>query len=269
MAVNSRVYKMQINPLDTIREETTLLKLFQSIMSESEYTDTIVKDIFEQQNEIRQIIYRKNDNYAYLKLDDFNNLLEELNEKIKLRNLKCSIENISCKDLSKMVEYLRLEPAFICRRCKSSKIFDSEDELRTHREECDHRIISWMSQRDKQLTIIKNNATCISVSLFDLIDKSGILAEINNRLKPINLKCDLIKEKTVEESNVNDLEFEPAFMCRQCSNMIFDTEKELKEHGKRHEMERKKYSDSGKTSKSDIKRQREHEEWLKSRDRTR
>ena len=94
---------MQINPLDALREETTLLKLFQSTMSESEYIDTIVKDIFEQQNEIRQMVYRKNDNCVYLKLDDFNNLLKELNEKIKPRNLKCSIENVSCKDLSKMV----------------------------------------------------------------------------------------------------------------------------------------------------------------------
>lgn len=255
--------KMQINPLDTIREETTLLKLFQSTMSESAYIDTIVKYIFEEQNKIKQEIYRKDDNCIYLILDELNNLLKELNEKIKPRNLKCSIENVSCKELSKMAESLKLEPAFICRRCKPPKIFDSEDELRTHREESGHKFILRVPQRNKQLTIIKNKTTCVSVPLFDLIEKGGALAEINNRIKPFNLKCHIVKVSSGE----NMLEFEPAFMCRQCPNKLFVTKEELEKHQNEHDMDRKNYS--CKSSRPNIKRQQEHEEFLKWRDRPR
>lgn len=256
------------NPLDTIREETTLLELFQSIMSESAYMDTIVKYIFKQQNEIKKMISRKNYNCVYLKLDELNSLLKELNEKIKPRNLKCSIENVSCKELSKMVETLEIENVFICRRCKPPKIFDSEDELKSHREESGHRFISWMPQRNQQLTIIKNNTTCVSVPLFDLIERSGALAEINNRIKPINLKCQIPEIVKVSKGELlNVLEFEPAFMCRQCLNKIFATKEELQKHKNEHEIERKKYEHE--ISQSFAKRKKEHEEYLKSRDRTR
>ena len=184
------------------------------------------------------------------------------------------------------IELLILEPAFICRKCIPSKIFDSEDELRTHQGEGGHRFeakrvknlslgvlgksllasmpIQQVNQPVKELTIIKNNTTCVAVPLFELFDKSGALAEINNRIKSINLKCHIVKE-TGEELNL--LEFEPAFMCRQCTNKIFDTEEELKEHRKKDEMERKKYLDE--ISNPYEKRQQEHDKYLKSRDRPR
>ena len=202
-------------------------------MSKSAYMDTIVKDIFKQQNEFKQIIYRNNDNCIYPKLNNLNSLLKELNEKIKPKNLKCFIRNVSRKELSNVkpmkeflkleilnkepnIELLILEPAFICRKCIPSKIFDSEDELRTHQGEGGHRFeakrvknlslgvlgksllasmpIQQVNQPVKELTIIKNNTTCVAVPLFELFDKSGALAEINNRIKSINLKCHIVKE---------------------------------------------------------------------------
>ncbi len=253
------------NPLDTIREETSLLELFQRIMSESAYMDTIVKDIFKQENEIKQKIYEKKDNCVYI-VDDPNNLLKELNEKIKPRNLKCSIENISYKESlinEPMIGILKLEPAFICRR-GHNKIFTTEDELKEHLRKVKHvKHNNTGIPNEKQLIIIENNTTCVSVPLFELIEKSGALSEINNRIKPINLKCHVVK-KTGKESTV--LDFEPAFMCRQCSK-IFDTEEELNEHGKKHELEQKRYLSE--ISKPYEKRQREHEESRKSQDRTR
>lgn len=256
-----------INPLDNIRKEITLLALFQNIMSENMYIDSIVKDIFEHQNETKQMIYRKDDKCVYLMLNELNILQKELNEKIKPRSLKCSIENVSCKDFSKMVEPLKLEPAFICRECYPLKIFDNEDELRTHREKRHHRFNSGVPQRDYQITILKNNTTCVSVPLFELFEKSGAIAEINNRIKSINLKCDIFKLSSRHALTPNMLEFEPAIICRQCPNQIFATKEELEKHQNEHVVDRKKYS--RKSSNPNIKRQREHEQFLKGRDRTR
>lgn len=276
------MYKMQINPLDAIREETNLLELFQSTMNKSAYIDTIVKYLFEQQNEIKQKIEQKNDNCVYLKLDNLNNLPKELNEKFNPRNLKCSIGNISCKDLlniepmkeflkreisnkEPMVEYLKLEPAFICRHSHChNMIFETEEELKEHLHNVKHITIKKRIQTGKQLIIIENKTTYLSVPLFELIEKSGMLAEINNKIKSINLKCDILKE-TGEKLNV--LEFEPALVCRQCPNKIFATREELKKHEKEHEMERKEYLYEN--SRPYGKQQKELEQHLKWRDRTR
>jgi hypothetical protein len=232
------------NPLDTIREETTLLELFRAIMNESVYMDTIVKDIFEQQNKIKQKISRAKDDCISI-VDDSNNLLKELNEKIEPRNLKCYLEKISYKELS----------------IKEPEVELFKIGLAEHRKGKHIRI----PKKEEQSIIIKNNDTCVSVPLFELIEKSGVLSKINNRIKSINLKCRIVK-KSGRESYV--LDFIPAFMCRQCLK-ICDTEEELKEHKKNHEMERKAYSSEISKTKSYKESQRKHEEYLKSRDRTR
>lgn len=250
------------NPLDNIREESKLLQLFQS-STMSEIVKDIVNDISERRNEIKKE-FQDNANRAYYTLEprELNRLEEELNKQIKPRNLKCSIEDVSCKSFSisnkgrlpgqilppvhsrkelsisneePMVGVLKFEPAFMCR--KHMETFDTEEELKEHLKKTKHITIKIkIPKTEKQLTIIKNNTTSISVPLFELIEKSGALAEIKNRIKPFNLKCSIDK---ISGEQLKVLKFEPALRCNRCGR-IFDIEHELNEDKKKHEEKDKK-----------------------------
>lgn len=191
--------------------------------------------------------------------------------------LKCTVDELSCKEVNEefksnrtlMVERLKIEPAFICRVCKPSKIFETEDELRTHREESGHKsikILRRIPKEDKRLTIIENNNYIYTPQL-ELIEYCGIFAELNDKLKSINLKCS-VERFLCRGEEVAMLRFEPTLACYYCKK-IYDTEHELKECEKKCENEKNEKIDNvGISEEEAIKRQKKRDKLNKGLDKT-
>ncbi|MFA4958008.1 MAG: hypothetical protein WC556_13655 [Candidatus Methanoperedens sp.] len=271
---------MSINPLDTLKEENNLLKLFDSIKGESSYID-LFNLFLEKEKNFKEDIYKNSDNCIKRKLNyiDKDIIILELNTILKPMKLKCTNDTLSCKEVNEnnkkfksniklMHEWVKIEPAFICRVCKPSKIFETEDELRKHREESGHKskTFLWKIKKDKRLTIIEN-VNYIYTPTLELIDYSGILVELNEKLKSINLKLYVENSSCIDEE-VAMLRFEPTFACYYCKR-IYDTEQELKECEKRHEEERIIYQNTARIS-DEIARikQAEHDKKIKGEDKT-
>jgi hypothetical protein len=97
----------------------------------------------------------------------------------------------------------------------------------------------------------------------------GILAELNNKLKSINLTCS-VEKRLCRDETVAMLRFEPDIRCNICGK-ICDTEHELKECEKEHEEERKKFIQNTAriSKKEEVKLQKDRDNINKWRDRTR
>lgn len=272
---------MSINPLDTIRGENTLLKLFDSIKGESRYVD-FLNCFLENEKNIKQDIYENSDNYIKRKYNYISKdrLILEMNKILKPMKLKCTNDTLSCKEVNEkfksnielMNEWVKIEPAFICRVCKPSKIFETEDELKTHRKESCHKSINIsrriILKKDKRLAIIENNHYIYTPTL-ELMEYSGILAELNEKLKSINLKFN-VERSLCRGEGIEMLRFEPTLACCYC-NIIFDTEHELKECEKKHEEERNEYIQNTTRipKKEEVKLQKDRDNVNKWRDKTR
>lgn len=269
---------MSINPLDTIKEENNLLKLFDRIKGESRYVD-FFNCILENEKIFKQDIYKNSDNYIkrifnYNKTDI---IITELNKILKPMKLKCTVDELSGKEVNEkfksnrtlMVEQLKIEPAFICRVCEPSKIFETEDKLKTHREESGHKsnkISRIIPNKDKRLTIIQKNNHIYTPQL-ELIEYSGILAELNDKFKSINLKCS-VERFSCRGEKVALLRFEPTLACYYCTK-IYDTENELKECEKKcRRKKNEKIDDVGISEEEAIKRQKKRDEINKGLDKT-
>ncbi len=174
--------------------------------------------------------------------------------------LKCTVDDLSCKDVNTRFKSNK-EPMY-----EMIKIF----EFKTNSEpsEKSHLFKRIIPKKDKQLTIIEDN-NYFYVPTLELVEYSGILAELNNKLKSINLSCSVEKRSCLSRT-IAMLRFEPDFRCNICWK-ICDTEHELKKHGKEHEEEHKKYiQEITRISKqAEEKLQKERDKINKARDKTR
>lgn len=274
---------MPINPIDTIRDETTLLKLFKSIMCDSIFVDMVFKDILKEEKNIKQKIHENTNKRVPIKFSWKRNNFElmELNKQLETMKIKCTFKNLSCKEAKKRFESnefkikrLEFEPAFKCQKCHT--ICDNKDDLKKHIGINHSELMKSRNEKnvETRLTLLEENSGCLSVPLAELIEGSGLCEILNKKLEMMNLKCSIKKipckdvenfEQKVE--HIELLEFEPTIRCYKCWK-IFDNEHELKEHENKHQMEQKEYF-GGISKQKALKRQQERDEYLKSRDRTR
>lgn len=252
---------MPFNPLDTIKEESILLKLFDNIIGESRYVD-LFNFILEQEKDIKQQIYKNTDKCVKWELNYEKNdiIIVELNKLLKPMKLKCTVDNLSCKEINMRFKS-NIEPMY-----EMIKIFEVKTNSERSEKSCHFKRI--IPKKDKQLTIIEDN-NYFYVPTLEIVEYSGILAELNSKLKSVNLSCSVEKRSCLSRA-IAMLRFEPDFRCNICWN-IYDTEHELKKHVKEHEEEHKKYiQETIRISKeTEEKLQKERDKINKARDRTR